>query len=147
MCRNLKYKHVTLLVFLFLVAMRSIRTQTSKTFCYKYNNLCCFFFAGKFLEDIHQVEDSRLSAVSREITDSRVKTQEESDALYQKMISYILLRSRMGSPTDVNAVQETTGFMFTRSHSQSKYSDSGKPAGVQGKEHFHPFLQWMSQCP
>ncbi|XP_030262121.1 cilia- and flagella-associated protein 206 [Sparus aurata] len=62
----------------------------------------------EFLEDIHQVVESNLSTVSREITDSRVKTREELDALYCKMVSYILLRSGMGSPTDVSTMQEAT---------------------------------------
>lgn len=88
--------------------------------------------AGEFLEDIHRVEELRLSPVSREITDSRVKTQEEFDSLYRKIISYILLRSSMGSPTDVNTLQEATGFTLTRNHRQLKYSDSITPAGVQG---------------
>ncbi|XP_044025589.1 cilia- and flagella-associated protein 206 [Siniperca chuatsi] len=63
---------------------------------------------SEFLEEIHQVVESRLSPVSREITDSRVKTREELDALYCKIITYILLRSGMGSPTDVNTRQEAT---------------------------------------
>ncbi|XP_070705854.1 cilia- and flagella-associated protein 206 [Pempheris klunzingeri] len=62
----------------------------------------------EFLEEIHRVMESRLSPVSREITDSRVKTREELDALYRKIITYILLRSSMGSPTDVSTVQEAT---------------------------------------
>ncbi|KAE8278031.1 Cilia- and flagella-associated protein 206 [Larimichthys crocea] len=62
----------------------------------------------EFLEEIHRVSESKLSPVSREITDSRVKTREELDALYCKIITYILLRSGMGSPTDVNIVQEAT---------------------------------------
>ncbi|XP_070843425.1 cilia- and flagella-associated protein 206 [Chaetodon trifascialis] len=61
----------------------------------------------EFLEEIHRVLESKLSPVSRLITDSRVKTREELDALYHKIISYILLRSGMGSSTDVNTVQET----------------------------------------
>ncbi|XP_029281353.1 cilia- and flagella-associated protein 206 isoform X2 [Cottoperca gobio] len=62
----------------------------------------------EFLEDIHRVEESRLSPVSREITDTRVKTREELDALYRKIITYIQLHSSMGSPTDVTAVKEAT---------------------------------------
>ncbi|XP_037305966.2 cilia- and flagella-associated protein 206 [Pungitius pungitius] len=60
----------------------------------------------EFLEEIHRVGGSRLSAVSREITDSRVKTRDELHALYRKIITYIQLRSGMGSPTDDGAVQE-----------------------------------------
>ncbi|KAG8011027.1 hypothetical protein GBF38_005670 [Nibea albiflora] len=62
----------------------------------------------EFLEEIHRVSESKLSPVSREITDSRVKTREELDTLYCKIITYILLRSGMGSPTDVNIVREAT---------------------------------------
>lgn len=69
--------------------------------------------ADEFLEEIHRVLESKLSPVSREITDSRVKTREELDALYRRIITYILLRSGMGSPTDVNTVQEATGFTLT----------------------------------
>ncbi|XP_062247204.1 cilia- and flagella-associated protein 206 [Platichthys flesus] len=60
----------------------------------------------EFLEEIQRVVDSRLSPVSRDITDSRVKTREELDALYRKIITYIVLRSGMGSPTDDKTLQE-----------------------------------------
>ncbi|XP_041815147.1 cilia- and flagella-associated protein 206 [Chelmon rostratus] len=63
---------------------------------------------SEFLEELHRVAEVKLSPVSREITDSRVKTREELDTLYRKIISYILLRSAMGSSTDVNTVQEAT---------------------------------------
>lgn len=53
--------------------------------------------------------ESRLTPLSREITDSRVKSRDELDALYHKIITYIQLRSAMGSPADINAVQEVTG--------------------------------------
>ncbi|KAM9840830.1 cilia- and flagella-associated protein 206 [Aulostomus maculatus] len=62
----------------------------------------------EFLEEIHQMLESRLSPVRREITDIRVKTREELDTLYRKIITYILLCSGMGSPTDFNSVQEAT---------------------------------------
>ncbi|XP_074471140.1 cilia- and flagella-associated protein 206 [Sebastes fasciatus] len=62
----------------------------------------------EFLEEIHRVVESRLSGVSREITDSRVKTWEELDALYHTIVTYIQLRSSMGSTTDVIPVQEAT---------------------------------------
>ncbi|KAG7239166.1 hypothetical protein INR49_029917 [Caranx melampygus] len=62
----------------------------------------------EFLEEINRVTESRLSRVSREITDSRVKTRDELDALYCKIITYILLRSGMGSPASVNTVKEAT---------------------------------------
>ncbi|XP_023144521.2 cilia- and flagella-associated protein 206 isoform X2 [Amphiprion ocellaris] len=62
----------------------------------------------ELLEEIQRVMESRLIPVSREITDSRVKTREECDALYRKIVSYILQRSAMGSPTDNKAMQEAT---------------------------------------
>ncbi|XP_051792721.1 cilia- and flagella-associated protein 206 isoform X2 [Acanthochromis polyacanthus] len=60
------------------------------------------------LEEIQRVMKSRLIPVSRDITDSRVKTREECDALYRKIVTYILQRSAMGSPTDTKTMQEAT---------------------------------------
>lgn len=67
---------------------------------------------GEFLEDIHQSEESKLSPLCREITDSRVKSREELDGLYHKITTYILLRSAMGSPTDTNTMEEATGLIL-----------------------------------
>ncbi|RVE71023.1 hypothetical protein OJAV_G00070520 [Oryzias javanicus] len=60
----------------------------------------------EFLKEIHVSLDSRLSPLSQQITDCRVKTSRESDAVYSRIITYILLQSSMGSPTDVDSVQE-----------------------------------------
>lgn len=62
----------------------------------------------EFVSDIHGMLESTLNPVSRDITDSRVKTRDEIDALYRKIIHYILLRSGMGSATDTNTLHETT---------------------------------------
>ncbi|XP_032399575.1 cilia- and flagella-associated protein 206 [Etheostoma spectabile] len=62
----------------------------------------------EFLEEIHRVVESRLSPVSREITDSRVKRREELDALYLKIITFVQLSTSMGSPKDDKAVQQAT---------------------------------------
>ncbi|XP_061669217.1 cilia- and flagella-associated protein 206 isoform X2 [Syngnathoides biaculeatus] len=62
----------------------------------------------EFLKEINWVLESRLNQVSREITDSRVKTKEQLDALYRKIITFILLGSGLGSPSDVSSVQEAT---------------------------------------
>ncbi|XP_061563498.1 cilia- and flagella-associated protein 206-like [Cololabis saira] len=64
------------------------------------------------LEEVHRVLESRLTLLSREITDSRVKTGDEMDVLYCKIITYILLRSDMGSTTDTN-VQEVAAVLQT----------------------------------
>lgn len=100
-----------IVTFLKTTYLHTIRTGERDKFCSTMNltkRVLCVC-AGEFLEDIHQVVESNLSTVSREITDSRVKTREELDALYCKMVSYILLRSGMGSPTDVSTMQEATG--------------------------------------
>ncbi|TDH00149.1 hypothetical protein EPR50_G00184970 [Perca flavescens] len=60
----------------------------------------------EFLEEIHRVVESRLSPVRREITDSRVKTREELDALYRKIITFVQLYTGMGSPKDDKDVQQ-----------------------------------------
>ncbi|XP_005684758.1 PREDICTED: UPF0704 protein C6orf165 homolog isoform X2 [Capra hircus] len=62
----------------------------------------------EFLEEHHRVIESRLSSVSREITDSRACVREELESLYRKIVSYVLLRSGLGSPTDIKIVREAT---------------------------------------
>ncbi|XP_055455391.1 cilia- and flagella-associated protein 206 [Psammomys obesus] len=61
-----------------------------------------------FLEEHHRVLESRLGAVCREITDNRACTREELESLYRKIVSYVLLRSGLGSPTDIKIVREAT---------------------------------------
>ncbi|XP_007484364.2 cilia- and flagella-associated protein 206 [Monodelphis domestica] len=63
---------------------------------------------GEFLDEHHRVLESRLGIVSREITDNRARTREELESLYRKIVSYILLRSGLGSPTDIKVVREAT---------------------------------------
>ncbi|KAG8582177.1 hypothetical protein GDO81_007946 [Engystomops pustulosus] len=63
---------------------------------------------GEFLDEHHSVLESRLAPVSREITDSRARTAEELESLYRKIVSYVLLRSGLGSPTDIKVVREAT---------------------------------------
>ncbi|MBN3323131.1 CF206 protein, partial [Atractosteus spatula] len=62
----------------------------------------------EFLEENQRVLQSRLAPVSREITDSRARSREELESLYRKIVSYVLLRSGLGSPTDINTVREAT---------------------------------------
>uniref|UniRef100_A0A3Q2QX06 Cilia- and flagella-associated protein 206 n=1 Tax=Fundulus heteroclitus TaxID=8078 RepID=A0A3Q2QX06_FUNHE len=62
----------------------------------------------EFLEEIHQVLESKLIGVSREITDSRARSREDFQALYHQIITYILLQSGIGSPTDFSCVQDTS---------------------------------------
>lgn len=70
---------------------------------------CLLPFLEEFLEEHHRVIESRLSSVSREITDSRACVREELESLYRKIVSYVLLRSGLGSPTDIKIVREATG--------------------------------------
>lgn len=72
-------------------------------------NYCCLLILEDFLEEHHRVLESRLSAVSREITDNRACAREELESLYRKIVSYVLLRSGLGSPTDIKIVREATG--------------------------------------
>ncbi|XP_014636589.1 PREDICTED: UPF0704 protein C6orf165 homolog isoform X3 [Ceratotherium simum simum] len=62
----------------------------------------------EFLEEHHRVLESRLGSVSREITDNRACAREELESLYRKIVSYVLLRSGLGSPTDIKVVREAT---------------------------------------
>ena len=67
---------------------------------------------AEFLEEHRRVLESRLQPVIREITDSRAKTKEDLESLYRKIVSAILLRSGLGSPTDISVVREATGRVF-----------------------------------
>ena len=61
-----------------------------------------------FLEEHTKVLEIRLQPVIREITDSRARNREELEVLYTRIVSCVLLRSGLGSPTDINVVREAT---------------------------------------
>ncbi|KAJ8026094.1 hypothetical protein HOLleu_33834 [Holothuria leucospilota] len=61
-----------------------------------------------FLDEHRRVLEQRLQPVVREITDSRARTREELESLYRKIVSAVLLRSGLGSPTDIAVVREAT---------------------------------------
>ncbi|XP_067841008.1 cilia- and flagella-associated protein 206 [Heptranchias perlo] len=63
---------------------------------------------AEFLAEHRCVLESRLAPVCREITDSRARTRDELEYLYRKVVSYILLHSGLGSPTDISVVREAT---------------------------------------
>lgn len=67
-------------------------------------------YKDDFLEEHRRVLESRLQPVLREITDSRARTREELESLYRKIVSAVLLRSGLGSPTDIAVVREATGW-------------------------------------
>ncbi|XP_068005270.1 cilia- and flagella-associated protein 206 isoform X2 [Melanerpes formicivorus] len=60
------------------------------------------------LSEQRRVLEGRLAPVVREITGSHPCVQEEMENLYQKIISYMLLSSGLGSPADLEAVREVT---------------------------------------
>lgn len=62
----------------------------------------------EFLKEHHRVLEGRLKPVIRDITDARARSRDELDALYRKIVSYVLLRSGLGSPTDIGVVREAT---------------------------------------
>jgi len=72
----------------------------------------CTHFPADFLDEHRRVLESRLQPVLREITDSRARTREELESLYRKIVSAVLLRSGLGSPTDINVVREATGLYY-----------------------------------
>ncbi|XP_044277939.1 cilia- and flagella-associated protein 206 [Varanus komodoensis] len=62
----------------------------------------------ELINEQHRVLESRLAPVSREITDNRARTREELESVYRKIVSYVLLRSGLGSPTDIKVIREAT---------------------------------------
>nr|XP_056712521.1 cilia- and flagella-associated protein 206 isoform X2 [Euleptes europaea] len=60
------------------------------------------------INEQHRILESRLAPVSREITDNRARTREELESVYRKIVSYVLLRSGLGSPTDIKVIREAT---------------------------------------
>ena len=50
-----------------------------------------------------------MQPVVREITDCRARSRDELESLYRKIVSVVLLRSGLGSPTDIAVVREATG--------------------------------------
>ncbi|KFQ04792.1 UPF0704 protein C6orf165 [Haliaeetus albicilla] len=63
---------------------------------------------AELLSEQHRVLEGRLAPVVRDITDSCPRVQEEVENVYRKIVSYVLLRSGLGSPTDIEVVREVT---------------------------------------
>ncbi|NXF67343.1 CF206 protein, partial [Ciccaba nigrolineata] len=63
---------------------------------------------AELLEEQLRVLEGRLAPVLRGITGSRPHVQEEMENVYCKIISYVLLSSGLGSPTDTAVVREVT---------------------------------------
>ncbi|XP_005153181.2 cilia- and flagella-associated protein 206 [Melopsittacus undulatus] len=63
---------------------------------------------AELLSEQHRVLEARLAPVVRDITDSCPHLQEEMENVYQKIVSYMLLASGLGSPTNIGVVREVT---------------------------------------
>ncbi|NXD67601.1 CF206 protein, partial [Eolophus roseicapillus] len=63
---------------------------------------------AELLSEQHRVLEARLAPVVRDITDNCPHLQEEMENVYRKIISYVLLASGLGSPTDTGVVREVT---------------------------------------
>ncbi|NXU87747.1 CF206 protein, partial [Xiphorhynchus elegans] len=63
---------------------------------------------AELLHEQQRVLEGKLAPVVREITDSCPRVQEEMEKVYQNIVSYVLLSSGLGSPTDTEAVREVT---------------------------------------
>ncbi|NXF19537.1 CF206 protein, partial [Rhodinocichla rosea] len=62
----------------------------------------------ELLSEQERVLEGKLAPVVRAITESGPHAQEEMENVYQKIVTYVLLRSGLGSPTDIEAVREVT---------------------------------------
>ncbi|XP_063186097.1 cilia- and flagella-associated protein 206 isoform X1 [Chroicocephalus ridibundus] len=62
---------------------------------------------AELLSEQHRVLEGRLAPVVRDITESRPRVQ-EIESVYQTIVSYVLLSSGLGSPTDIEVVREVT---------------------------------------
>ncbi|NWS38690.1 CF206 protein, partial [Probosciger aterrimus] len=63
---------------------------------------------AELLSEQHRVLEARLAPVVRDITDNCPHLQEEMENVYRKIVSYVLLASGLGSPTDIGVVREVT---------------------------------------
>ncbi|NXH18943.1 CF206 protein, partial [Bucco capensis] len=63
---------------------------------------------AELLSEQQHVLEGRLAPLLRDITATRPRAQGETDDAYRKIVGYVLLRSGLGSPTDIGVVRETT---------------------------------------
>ncbi|NWU61506.1 CF206 protein, partial [Pterocles burchelli] len=63
---------------------------------------------AELLSEQRRVLEGRLAPLVRDITDSHPCVQEEMENVYQKIVSYVLLSSGLGSPTNLEVVREVT---------------------------------------
>ncbi|NXS07643.1 CF206 protein, partial [Neodrepanis coruscans] len=63
---------------------------------------------AELLHEQQRVLEGKLAPVARDITDTCPCAQEDVETLYQKIVSYVLLCSGLGSPADAETVREVT---------------------------------------
>ncbi|NXI59726.1 CF206 protein, partial [Chloroceryle aenea] len=63
---------------------------------------------AEVLSEQHRVLEGRLAPMVRDITDSCPRVKKEMENVYQKIVSYVLLSSGLGSPTDIEVIREVT---------------------------------------
>uniref|UniRef100_A0A8B9ZG75 Cilia- and flagella-associated protein 206 n=1 Tax=Anas platyrhynchos TaxID=8839 RepID=A0A8B9ZG75_ANAPL len=63
---------------------------------------------AELLREQRRVLEGRLAPLVRDITDSRPRVPDEMMKVYQMIVSYVLLSSGLGSPTDIEVVREAT---------------------------------------
>ncbi|TPX40580.1 hypothetical protein SeMB42_g04240 [Synchytrium endobioticum] len=63
---------------------------------------------AEFLAKEKQARVQNVATIAREILEAKTKSVAAYDALYGKIITYLLARSYIGSPTELRAVRETT---------------------------------------
>ncbi|XP_062344641.1 cilia- and flagella-associated protein 206 [Cinclus cinclus] len=62
----------------------------------------------ELLSEQERVLEGKLAPVVRAITEAGPRVQEDTENVYQKIVTYVLLRSGLGPPTDIEAVREVT---------------------------------------
>ncbi|TRZ24682.1 hypothetical protein HGM15179_002384 [Zosterops borbonicus] len=62
----------------------------------------------ELVSEKERVLEGKMAPVVRAITESGPHAEEEMENVYQKIVTYALLRSGLGSPTDIEAIREVT---------------------------------------
>ncbi|NWW49301.1 CF206 protein, partial [Pedionomus torquatus] len=62
---------------------------------------------AELLSEQHRALEGKLAPAVRDITDSHPRVR-EFQSMYQKIVSYVLLSSGLGSPTDIEVIREVT---------------------------------------
>ncbi|XP_022249161.1 cilia- and flagella-associated protein 206-like isoform X2 [Limulus polyphemus] len=61
-----------------------------------------------FIQKHQSTVCSRLQSIQQEITDARARTKQQLELLYSTIVSYLLMKTGLGNPSETGAVRETT---------------------------------------